>query len=228
MKIGELMTEHVVTVAPGATLKEAAVLLARHRISGLPVIDPDRRVVGIVSEGDFLEKQAGERPRQGPLRRLLKDDRPDKLEARTVGEAMTALAITIGARHEAARAAQLMVEHKVNRLPVVDDEKRLLGIVTRADLVRAFVRADEEIERELRDDVVRGALWTDPRDVEITVRRGEVTLAGELDTKADAQLLESFAARVPGVVSVRSELSWRRDEVRLPRSQPYVPIPPRR
>lgn len=228
MKVSELMTTDVITVTTETALKEAAGQLAANRISGLPVIDPEGRVVGVLSEADILEKEAGGRGRQSVLERLLAGERPGKLEARTVGEAMSSPPITASPRDEAAHAARLMVERKINRLPVVDDERRLAGIVTRADLVRAFARPDDEIERELRDEVVFRTLWIDPATVEISVQNGEVTLAGELDTQADARLLESFAARVPGVVGIESHLRWRRDEARLPRPDPHVPIPPTR
>ena len=228
MKIRDLMTKEVVAIEPGATLKDAAALLASHRISGLPVVDHQGHVAGVLSEADILEKEAGDRGRRSLLGRLLAGERPGKLEARTVGEAMTSPAITVKPESDAAGAARLMIERKVNRLPVVDAQDGLVGIVTRADLVRAFVRPDAEIERELRDEVLLGSLWIDPATVEISVQQGEVTLAGEVDTKADARLIESFAVRVPGVVSLQSKLGWRREGARLPRSEPYVPIPPRR
>ena len=109
---------------------------------------------------------------------------------------------------------------------MLDQTGTLVGIVTRADLVRAFVRSDEEIEHELRDDALR-TLWIDPDRLEIGVEQGEVTLAGELDTKADAEPLEQFASRVPGVVAVHSRLRWRVEKPKLPRSDPRVPQPPR-
>lgn len=210
MRVQDVMTSEVVSVAPEATLKEVAGLLASRRISGVPVVDAAARVVGVVSEADILRKEAG------------------GLDARTAGEAMSTPAIVIGRTRDVAEAARLMTERAVNRLPVVDDEENLLGIVTRADLVRAFVRSDDEIARELREDVFLATLWIDPATVEIRVENGEATLSGEVPTKADAQLLEHFAARVPGVVSVRGDLRWRVDEPRLPRTDPRVPATPMR
>jgi osmotically-inducible protein OsmY len=89
------------------------------------------------------------------------------------------------------------------------------------------VRSDADIARELRDDVIKRTLWIDPQKVTVTVERGVVTLSGELDTRADAQLVERFSSRVPGVVQVRSELRWRVDEPKLPRGNPRVPVAPR-
>lgn len=227
MKVRDVMTAEVATVPPGAPLKEVARALADRRISGLPVVDESGALLGVVSEGDIVRLEAGEEARSGLLARLFADRGPAKLEARTAGDAMTAPAVTARPEQDVAEAARTITERQVNRLPVVDADGALVGIVTRADLVRAFVRSDEEIERELRDDVILGAMWIDPADLRLTVSDGEVTVEGEVPTKADAQLFEHFASRVPGVVAVRSQLRWRMDEPRLPRPEPRVPQPPR-
>jgi CBS domain-containing protein len=221
MRVREVLTTDVVTVTPATPLRSVAELLLRNHISGVPVVDELGKVLGVVSEADIVWKEAAADGGR-PVRTWLA-----KLEARTAGEAMTSPAITVGADYRVADAARLMSRRGVNRLPVVDDEGTLTGIVTRADLVRAFVRTDEEIERELRDDVVLRTLWIDPVDLWITVADGEVRLAGKVDTRADAELLEFFASRVPGVVSVHSTLRWRTDKTRLARSDPRVPIPER-
>lgn len=226
MKVEEVMTRDVITVAPQSLLKAVAETLARHRISGVPVVD-NGRVLGVVSEADILEKEAAEL-KPGMLGRLLRRGRPDaKKAARIAREAMTSPAVTVPPQRDVAQAARLMVERGINRLPVVTEDGGLVGIVTRADLVRAFVRSDKEIARELREDVAVGTLWMNAEKLEISVEGGEVTLAGEVDLKADAELLQRFAARVPGVVSVHSELRWRVDQPKLPQSDPRVPQPPR-
>ena len=129
---------------------------------------------------------------------------------------MTAPAITIPAYCSVAQAARLMTEHGVNRLPVIGAGK-LIGIVTRTDLVRAFVRSDADIRREVREDVLRRDMWIEesgaaPDAVVVVVKRGTVHLAGKLDTRSETRLLERLAARVPGVVSVKSELTWASDD----------------
>lgn len=228
MKVGAVMTREVTTVAPGATLREVAETLVGGRISGLPVVDDSGAVLGVVSEGDIVGKEAGPGPEPSLLGRILHGTPPpSKLEARTAAEAMTSPAITVEENSEVAQAARLMTERGINRLPVVDEGGRLAGIVTRADLVRAFLRTDAEIERELREDVVTRTLWIDPKELQITVEGGEVALRGKVESKADAELLELFAARVPGVVGVHSTLRWRIDEPRVPESDPRVPAPPR-
>jgi predicted transcriptional regulator len=123
---------------------------------------------------------------------------------------MTSPPLTIGAGRPVREAATRMLEDGVNRLPVVDADGRLVGIVTRADLVRAFTRTDEAIRREIADDVLRRTLWIDdPGAVSVTVEEGEVTLAGTVATAADAELLPRFVERVPGVVRVTSTLRAR-------------------
>jgi len=110
-------------------------------------------------------------------------------------------------------AARLMLERGVHRLPVVDAAGTLVGIVTRGDLVRAFVRSDAEIAAEIRTEVVARRLWLDPSSVQIEVAEGEVTLTGRLESRADAEALEALARRVPGVVAVRANLTWADDDI---------------
>jgi CBS domain-containing protein len=222
------MTKEVLTAAPKASLKEVAETLAGHRISGLPVVDGNGCVVGVISEADIVEKESAPSERRGGIASLLTaPHRTAKALARTAGEAMTSPAVTITPRRDVSEAARRMVEQGVNRLPVLSEAGKLVGIVTRADLVRAFVRSDDEIGREIREEVALRTLWIDPASLEIVVEGGEVTLAGEVEAKADADLLKRFVTRVPGVVSVRSELRWQVDEPKLPRSDPRVPRPPR-
>ena len=101
-----------------------------------------------------------------------------------------------------------MVDKGINRLPVVDYEEHLLGIVTRSDLVRAFVRPDTDLAEEIRQDVLCRRLWLDPDSVKVEVDRGRVRLTGLVETQTDAELIPIFVRRVPGVVSVVSRLSW--------------------
>src|SRR5262249_879082 len=109
-----------------------------------------------------------------------------------------------------AEAAARMLDGGINRLPVVEGHC-LVGIVTRADLVRAFVRSDAELEQEIAEDVVRDTLWLDPNAVSIGVRGGRVTLTGTVETRTSAEILAKLVRRVPGVVSVVSDLKWERE-----------------
>lgn len=211
MKVRDVMTTPVLTTTPETSLKQAALTLARDGVSGLPVVDASGAVVGVFSEADVIAKE-GEKPRQGGAMRWLFDVgdpwREDRFAARTVGDAMTAPAKTIAPDRPVAEAATRMIEEGVNRLPVVEDD-RLVGIVSRADLVRAFVRSDEEIRQEIETEVVRKALWLDPSDLRVTVADGYVTLEGLVSSTADTELLPTFTRRVPGVVAVEAKLAAR-------------------
>jgi len=187
VKVADAMTREVVAVPPDASLKEAARLLVERRVSGLPVVDAGGRVVGVVSETDVVACEAGG-------------------SRVTVRDAMSAPAITIGPERPLVSAAELMVGESVDRLPVTEADGRLVGIVTRADLVRAFARSDEEIAREIREEVLARRLWLDPGSVRVEVADGEVTLSGRVDGHADVEVVAGFVRRVPGVVSVRSRL----------------------
>lgn len=215
MRVQDLMTRSVLTVRSSTALKDAAALLTEHRISGLPVVDGERRVLGVLSEGDILFKESGTPEKQGMIDRMLAVPATGlelKLAAKTAGEAMSAPALTIGPRRPVTEAATLMIEEGVNRLPVIDDEERLIGIITRADLVRAFVRSDAEVEQEIREDVIRRTLWIEPDTIQVEVEGGEVRLSGEVETKGDAELIPTFVQRVPGVVGVLSKLRWREED----------------
>lgn len=211
MKVKDVMVTEVTTVAPETSLKDVATILAERGISGLPVVDGGGAVVGVVSEADILLKQTAPEPRRGGvLGWLLGSPAPEdaKLDARTAGDAMTSPAVTVEPDRPVARAAALMVEKGVNRLPVVRDGE-LVGIVTRADVVRAFTRDDAEIAREIREDLILKQFWIAPESVTVEVDHGDVKLSGEVEKKSVAELLASFVERVTGVVSVSSSLSWR-------------------
>jgi CBS domain-containing protein len=213
MRVQQLMSREVVTVAPETSLKEVARLLTQHRISGLPVCDREGRVVGVVSEADILRKEEGLSPEPAGLLGWLfekADVEGARLLARNAAEAMTSPAVTVSPTATVADAARLIVTRSINRLPVVDGG-RLVGIVSRADLVRAFHRPDEEIEQEIAEDVLLHTLWIAPHDVEVSVDDGVVHLAGRLDNRTEAELVVTYARRIPGVVDVHSELTWQVD-----------------
>jgi CBS domain-containing protein len=211
------MTEQVLTIGPEAPIKDVAKILVENRISGLPVCDISGRVLGVISEGDILYKEHD--PREGsvggPLAWIVDGTTRYtgyvKAAALTAGKAMTAPAITIPPYESVSEAARIMCERHVNRLPVVRDE-RLVGIVTRADLVRAFTRGDEEIEREIREDVIERTMWIDTGKIEVVVQRGHVLLTGGLQTRSDVELLGRLVGRVPGVVAVESRVAWNVDD----------------
>jgi CBS domain-containing protein len=216
VNVESVMSRDVVTVTLSTPLKEVARLLVGRGVSGVPVVDETGAVVGVVSEQDVVSKERGvAAPAHHTYEWLFGPEErdPHKRTARTAGDAMTAPPILVEPGMSVARAARLMVERAVNRLPVVS-KGELVGIATRADLVRAFTRSDEELEREIREDVMLRTLWISPRRLRVLVADGEVVLDGEVDTRTEAELLAAYVARVPGVVSVDdSRLHWRSDDL---------------
>jgi CBS domain-containing protein len=208
MRVRDVMTADVASVGPDADLREVAELLVRRRISGVPVVEAGH-VLGVVSERDILFK---ERPKDGLNRGVLaflmdEGDLMLKIDARSARAAMTSPAVTIGPSRSVADAAAVMLDEGVSRLPVVDHGE-LVGIVTRFDLVRAFARSDEEIWQEIDSDPLIRSYWRRPGPADVSVAAGEVTLKGKVDSKHHADLIEAFVDRVPGVVSVESQLRW--------------------
>jgi CBS domain-containing protein len=213
MKISELMQRDVVSVSPETTLKEVAALLVGHRISGVPVCLADGRVVGVVSEADILVKEQGVLELSGFLGRLLDEAYGDRgrFEARTAGDAMTSPPITVSPKQDVAEAARLMTSNGVNRLPVVAGSA-LVGILSRADLVRAFDRSDVDVRTEIADDVLLQTLWVEPGSIAVDVQDGVVSLTGRVETRTIAEIVAAYVRRVPGVVTVHSDLTWAVDD----------------
>jgi CBS domain-containing protein len=178
-RVRDVMTASVVTVDRITPYKEIARLLAEHRISGLPVLKMGRQVVGVVTEADLLAAQANtaRRLRSGTRRAWWR--REHQHPALTAGELMTSPAITIGPDATVPAAARLMSTHHVRRLPVVDPAGRLVGIVSRRDLLSVFLRPDEEIAADIRR-VLDDFLLVEPEEADVTVHNGVVTLTGTL------------------------------------------------
>lgn len=204
MKVKEIMTRDVVTIGPEADLRDVARTLVASGISGIPVCGARRELLGVISEGDILLKEGG--PTKSRRRFGRTDGSDRKADATRVGDAMTSPVVTISPYASVAEAARTMAELGIKRLPVVRNGA-LVGIVSRTDLVRAFVRSDADIRREIREDVLVGTLWLEaPEVIGVDVDRGAVRLTGQLEAPLDAELLSRLVARVPGVVSVESEL----------------------
>jgi CBS domain-containing protein len=221
--VRDAMTAPALAVRPETPLKDVARLFIEKGISGVPVTDAGGRVLGIVSEADFLLREQGNAPRKRgtwrPLAWLLGGEQSSamqaKIHATTAGQAMTSPAITIEASRPLREAASRMVEAAVNRLPVEDDGK-LVGILTRADLVRAYLRPDAELEAFIEDDVIRDTLWLEPGSVEVSVREGVVTLEGTVDRRSTSTILAKLVGQVDGVLGVEDKLAWELDDRDLP------------
>jgi CBS-domain-containing membrane protein len=216
------MTADVVRAESGTPFKEVARLLAAHRISGLPVVDEDDKVVGVLSETDLLMHQATTPDPYEPKHRARLAGltpgarrRTAKGEARTAGELMTRPPVTVHADDTIVQAARAMAQRHVDRLPVLDEEDRLVGIVTRCDLLQVFLRSDQEIHDEVIEEVLVRALWLPPGSVEVSVTEGVVTLTGHMERKSETEIAVSMTRRIDGVVHVFSKLTHRLDDAHL-------------
>ena len=217
LQIRDVMSRPALTVHPTTPLKEVARLLLEHRISGLPVVDSVGTVLGAVSEADLLLKEQGpEHVSHRHFARLLGESAETrahlaKLDATTAGDAMSTPAITITGDRPIAEAAAVMSSRAVNRLPVVDDGV-LVGVVSRADLISAYVRSDEDLGNVVRDEVLHRTMWLDPELFEISVHDGIVRIGGSVGRRSTAQVIERMTAMIPGVIDVIGELTWETDD----------------
>jgi len=222
MKVRDIMTTDPLSVRGDTLLKEAARIMVRHRVSGLPVIDEDGRLVGIVTEDDFLRREASrDRPdRPSLLDALFGDPARSTPVAERVAEVMTEKVVTIGPNASIGAAARLMAARNVNRLPVVGDGGAVDGIVSRADIVNAFTKPDDVIQDEVREDIIRRLLFLDPATVEVGVTDGVVHLGGELQNRTEVHLLEELTLRIAGVVKVDSDLTYEFDDRKIEGNSP--------
>ena len=212
-RVSDVMTTSVVTVDRITPYQEIAQSLARHKISGMPVLKMGRHVVGVVSESDLLaaEDKTVRQARldaQSPRRWRLRQPRRIGLTAKTL---MTTPAITIYPDATIPSAARLMNTHHVRRLPVVDSNGKLVGIVTRRDVLSIFLRPDADIIHDVRQ-VLEELPLTNPADVTVTVHHGVVTLTGAIESASQRYrdlipIALRLASDVDGVVDVVNELS---------------------
>jgi CBS domain-containing protein len=213
--VEQVMSHSVLTVSPETPIGDVARILVDKGISGLPVVDADNRVVGVVSEGDLVVKEAGIRPpvSRRPLARHRDADAINsKVHARTAGEAMTSPAITIEPFRALRTAAEIMTERGVNRLPVVGSDGELLGIITRADLVRAFVRSDDELTETIRGEVLIREMWLDPDQFTVRVDHGTAYVEGAVQKRSTAEVIARLLAMVPGIVAAETTITWTEDD----------------
>ncbi|MGW1884586.1 CBS domain-containing protein [Streptomyces sp. NPDC001970] len=217
-KVGNLMVGEVVSVVPSTPFKEVAKQLAEHDISGLPVLDEDDRVLGVVSESDLLVRQASAGSAGRERRYHAHGAGPvpdsDKRDALTAAELMTGPAVTVHADDTVAEAARTMLRRSVERLPVVDEEDRLVGIVTRRDLLQVFLRPDPEIRRRVIAEVLVDTLGLAPDAVGVHVVDGVVTLEGLLEKRSEIPVLLRLTEQLDGVVSVTDRLTARVEDSR--------------
>jgi CBS domain-containing protein len=208
------MTREVVTVDEDTPFKEIVGLMADCGVSALPVVDADGRVVGIVSEADLVRRE--EFPEGPPEGQLFEGRRRREARAKAAGatavELMTSPAVTVGPDASIAEAARLLHRHHIKRLPVLDPAGPLLGIVSRADLLKVFLRADADLATDVRQRVLRRTMAIDPDTVAVEVRDGVVTVGGRLERSSLIPILVSLVRGLDGVVDVVDRLSFETDD----------------
>jgi CBS-domain-containing membrane protein len=207
LTVADVMTTDVVTVAEDTPFKAIAATLAGHRISAVPVRNVHGGVAGVVSETDLLRKEEFQRSGKHWFHRKART----KADALTAGGLMSSPAVTVEGGCTLDEAARLMAARRITRLVVMDGDE-LTGIVTRSDLLSAFLAPDREILARVRRDVVDRGLWDDPFAIEVSVREGVVKLVGQVAKRSTVGFAEQLISGVDGVVGVRNELTWAFDD----------------
>jgi len=209
MIVADVMSAEVVTVEPDLPLKTAATVMLRAGVSGLPVVDVSGKLIGIITEADFLDQEADHawsRPHR-LLDGVFGRGSEAVSQAETVGDVMTTKLTTISGSMPLGGAARLMLRNKVKRLPVLDDDGRLVGIVSRADVLKAFARSDAEIKEDVRTLLAREVVTVDPAAIAVTVDDGIVVLAGIVEKESDARALLETVLDIDGVVGIENDLA---------------------
>ncbi|HEY7813556.1 MAG TPA: CBS domain-containing protein [Nakamurella sp.] len=205
--VKDVMTTRVIWVKKDATFREMAAALREYRVSAFPVVDDDRKVIGVVSEADMLAKEALD-DEPGVISGILHHRDQAKARGVTAGDLMTAAVVAVRPEDTVEHAAKLMYDRRVKRLPVTDADGRLVGIISRADVLSVFNRTDEAIRAEILDEVPLGEYSEDPRTLDVTVKDGIVTLTGVPETSETGHEIVRRVRHIQGVVAVRDRLSY--------------------
>jgi len=206
--VKEIMTTQVVAVKLGASFKEMAAALRQNRVSAFPVVDDDGKVIGVVSEADMLAKEVLNADHTGTITAMLHRREQDKADGLTARDLMTHPAVTVTPDDSVEQAARLMYTLQVKRLPVIDHDGRLVGIVSRTDVLAVYDRPDDEIRQEIIDNVIVLGFLRDPDQFTVEVQAGVVTLTGDPESASLGQDLVRKIRHVQGVVAVRDRLSY--------------------
>jgi CBS domain-containing protein len=211
--VSDLMTHSVVRVPADAPFKEIVKLLSDHDITAVPVVDDADRTLGVVSEADLLRRESTQPDPAGLLTVL---DTPGKETPRSVATTAAALmsspAVVARPEWSVVQAARVMDRSHVKRLPVVDETGRLIGIVSRADVLRVFLRHDHAIREEISGDILDRTLGIGPEEVVVGVTDGRVSLRGTVDRRSLIPVVIRLCEGVDGVVEITADLDYRTDE----------------
>ena len=207
--VRDVMTTHVVAVRKSASFKEMADMMHRSRVSAFPVLDDTGRVIGVVSAGDLLVKEAVQAQGTSLIAALRHVHEDDKAAGVTAADLMTRPAVTIGPDAPVEEAARLMYDKRVKRLPVTRAGGKLVGIVSRVDVLSVFSRPDAEISAEVTRQVLPSVAGHSPHGLRIEVRDGIVTVSGHAADEREARDITEAIRHVQGVVAVRDRLEHR-------------------
>lgn len=228
LTVEQVMTRDVVSVQENTPFKEIAQIMHEHKVSGVPVLDERGTLRGIVSEADLLAFEEGHDASKGPrsfAELFIRRGRLAEIEAESerirAQDVMTRDVVTVEPETPLQQASKILLDAGVKRLPVVDGG-RVVGIVSRRDLLSPFLRSDQEIAHEVREDVILGAMWIDPSIIRADVHDGVVRLEGRVDRRSVKEILVELVHRVDGVVGVEAgDLEYDLDDRDVP------PEPPR-
>ncbi|MVU77605.1 CBS domain-containing protein [Nocardia sp. ET3-3] len=221
-RVADVMTRDVVTVHTDTPFRQVVRALAEHGVSGLPVLDADDHVVGIVTEADVLGRQA----RAGgaadpPVWHLVRRKRIARRDqARTAADLMSTPIVAVAADDRLTSAAATLARNGVKRAPVLDADGALHGIVSRKDLLSVYLRADADLAAEIREEVLTRAMCVPPPDVTLEVRGGIVTLRGKVERQSMIEIITVLTQAVDGVVEVRNEIRSDYDDTDIPPPPP--------
>ena len=217
-QVSDVMTTPVITTPEHTPVRELVGIMSTHRVSAVPIVGDDDRVVGLVSQADLLPKVAatGVTGARAARRRTA-----TKAAATSARDLMSTPALSISADAPLSTAAKKMQAKNVKRLLVTDPSGQLLGIVSRTDLLRPYIRPDTAIRQDVIDHVLRRVLWIDTSQVQVHVAAGIVTLTGTVGRRTTAAVAVRLAARVPGVAAVVDHIHDAFDDTTLVQSRAH-------
>lgn len=203
--VADVMTRTVISAGEDTPFKEIARLMAENGVRGIPVLGEGDQVVGVVSEEDLLRALDGG---HSHLEWLIDGRRGDLSGDVNARDLMSTEVVSIGPDQAVDEAARVMLRNGITRLPVLDEANHMVGIVTRADLLRRYLRNDEAIRQEIEENVILETMWIDPSTIQVTVEEGVATLEGQVETKSIKELLVELVRRVDGVIGLEDRLSF--------------------
>jgi CBS-domain-containing membrane protein len=219
--VSEVMTPAVVSAHPDAVFKEIVAAMSRNHVSVVPVVDTDHHVLGVVSASDLLARLSGDRGEIPRGHRLTTSaEQRHKALADTAQRLMTCPAITVTSSATVREAAVRAARYHVRCMPVVDEQGVVVGMVSRSDLLKPYLRPDEDIRAQV-DDVIARRMLLDPACVTVSVAEGVATLRGFVERRSEADQLRSLVVDLPGVIAIEDHVAFRADDLVSPTPFPH-------